>query len=131
MLRAAAWLDGASAVTPDVFPVLANVLWDLPDQRGALVKMVAKYTSAELAEAQDIFDAMAALLAELPAKGAEDYATKVSGVTREIKRAGDKIAGLEKATANSPAGEKINTLRKELERRYVQVRKDAAEALGL
>lgn len=130
ILRAAAWVEGATTVTQEVFPILANVLWTEPTQRASLLKLVAKYASAELAEAQDVYDAMQQLLGELPAKGADDFAQRVTGVTREVKRAVDKITAL-KGTTKGITTERIDALLQDLTRRQAQLKRDVTEALGL
>lgn len=132
VLRAAAWYDGATEVTPDIFPVLAHVLWDLPDQLPKLTQLVAKFASAELAEAQEIYDSIVQLLGELPPEGAADFAQRVTGITRELKVASEKVAGLVKGTAGKPATQaRVTTLRDDLDRRFKDIRRKAATALGL
>jgi len=130
ILRAAAWLEGAAEVTPDVFPVLANVLWDLPDQQSTIATKVARYASAELAEAQEVFDAITQLANELPGADTPEYAQRVSGVTRDMKKAVEKIGTLGKA-AKPAIRVKIEAVGAELDRKYKALREQAAKALGL
>jgi MoxR-like ATPase len=130
ILRATAWLEGAAEVTPDVFPILAHVLWDLPDQQSVISQKVARYASAELAEAQEAFDAIAGLMQELPATDTPEFAQRVTGVTREMKKAQEKIAQLGKA-AKPAIKTKIDAIGAELDRKYKTLREQAAKALGL
>lgn len=131
ILRAVSWLDGSTEVTPESFPILAHVLWETVDQIQKLQQMVAKYTSAELAEATEVHDAMMELVGNLPPKGADDYAAKVSSITRELKRGLERITGFEKNCQGQQSKEKIAGLKKALDGKYKTMRKDAAEALGL
>lgn len=129
-LRAAAWLDGATEVTPDVFPILAHVLWDLPDQQAPIAQAVARFASAELAEAQEVLDAMAQLIQELPGTETPEFAQRVTGVTKELKKATERVKAL--GGASKPAiRKKIDAIATELENRYNTVRARAASALGL
>lgn len=130
ILRATAWLEGASEVTPDVFPVLAHVLWDLPDQQTAIVQKVARYASAELAEAQEVFDAVIQPLGELPGADTPEYAQRVAGVTRDMKKGLEKINMIGK-TAKPAIKVKIEAVAAELDRKYKTLREQAAKALGL
>jgi len=130
ILRATAWLEGATEVTPDVFPILAHVLWDLPDQQSVISQKVARYASAELAEAQEAFDAIAQLMQELPAIDTPEFAQRVTGVTREMKKAQEKIGQLGKA-GKPTIKAKIDAIGAELDRKYKNLREQAAKALGL
>lgn len=130
ILRAVAWFEGDPEVTPDHFPILAHVMWDTPAQIAQINPIVQRYASAELAEVQEIVDAMVGLLQELPAKTDEGYATKVTTMTRELKRAMEKIDGFATAAKDS-AKPKIAALKADLDKRYKQLRRDATAALGL
>lgn len=130
ILRATAWLEGATEVTPDVFPILAHVLWDLPDQQSVISQKVARYASAELAEAQEIFDAVSGLIQELPGSDTPEFAQRVTGVTRELKKAAERIGNVGK-TAKPAIKVKIDAIAQELDRKYKQVRDAASKALGL
>lgn len=129
-LRAAAWLDGATEVTPDVFPVLAHVLWDLPDQQAPIAQAVARFASAELAEAQEVLDAMAQLIQELPGTETPEFAQRVTGVTKELKKATERVKALG-GNAKPAIQKKIAVIATEIETRYNTVRAKAASALGL
>lgn len=130
VLRATAWLDGANEVTPDVFPILAHVLWDTPDQANAIGQMVARYASAELADAQEAFDAVMGLVNELPQPDDANFGSKVTGITREMKRAAEKIQKL-KEGAKPAIATKIGVIGAELDRKFKVIREQAQKALGL
>lgn len=132
ILRAAAWLDGFASVTPDVFPILAHVLWDKPDERTNVIKLVSRYTSAELAEAQEAFDAAMQMLGTLPPDGDEKFGAAVTNVARELKKAQERLGSISaRATAKPNAKARIDSLATEMDARIKDVKKKAAKALGL
>lgn len=130
VLKAEAWLAGDVEVSTDHFPVLANVLWDTPPQITQIHPIVSKYASAELADAQEVVDAMVAYLQEMPTKDSAEYPAKVTGVTKELRKALDKIKALQEAAKDS-AKPKIGALHSDLTKRYKKLREEASEALGL
>lgn len=131
ILRAVAWLDGATEVTPEAFPILAHVLWETTEQISKLTQIVSKYTSAELAEAQEAADAVLELVGGLPPKGSEQYGQQLVAIVRELKRAADRIGKLAKNCAGSQSKARIMTIHADVETRYRALRQDAAAALDL
>ena len=131
ILRATAWLEGATEVTPDTFPVLAHVLWDQVQQQQEIAGMVARYTSTELAEAQEIHDKIVELCQELPKDDDPDFAKRVTGVTREMKQAQTRIAAQAKAATKPAIKAKIEAIAAELDRRYQTIRERTVKAMGL
>lgn len=131
ILRAAAWLDGATEVTAESFPILANVLWETTEQMVKLTKIVSKYTSAELTDAQEVSEAMQELIGSMPAKGTDEYVHRLTNVVRELKRAGEKLAKLEKQCGGAQSKLRIGAIREEIEKKYRGMRQDAAAALDL
>lgn len=131
ILRAAAWLDGATEVTPESFPILAHVLWETTEQISKLTQIVSRYTSAELAEAQEAADAVLELVGGLPSKGTEQYAQQLVSITRELKRAGDRIEKLAKNCAGAQSKARIMAIRADVDVKYKSLRADAAAALDL
>lgn len=131
ILKAVAWLEGSPEVSAECFPILANVLWETVDQVTKLTQLVSKYTSAELSDAQDVHDAMMELLNNLPPKGNDGYAQALVSVTRELKRAADKIVALEKNCSGVQSKAKITVLKNSIAAKYKTLRQDAAAALDL
>lgn len=131
ILKAAAWLDGATEVTPEAFPILAHVLWETTEQISKLMGIVAKYTSAELAEAQEVADTVLELVGNLPQKGTEQYAQQLVSITRELKKAAERIVKLQKNCSGVQSKARIDTIRTEVEQRYNSLKRDAAAALDL
>lgn len=131
ILRAAAWLDGATEVSPESFPILAHVLWETTEQISKLTAIVSKYTSAELAEAQEVADTVLELVGNLPQKGTEQYAQQLVSITRELKKAAERIVKLQKNCSGVQSKARIDTIRTEVESRYNSLKRDAAAALDL
>ena len=131
ILKAAAWLDGATEVTPESFPILANVLWETTEQVAKLTQTVSRYTSAELAEAQECADAILELTGTLPAKGTDQYGQALVSVVRELKRAGERLRRLEKACGGATSKARIGAIALEVETKYKSMKQDAAAALDL
>lgn len=131
ILKASAWLEGSSEVTSEAFPILANVLWETVEQIPKLQQIVSKYTSAELAEAQEAADAVAELLNNLPPKGSEEYGQRLVSITKELKRAHKRITDLHSACKGVQSSAKIAGIAKEIETKYKSLQNDAREALGI
>jgi len=131
VLKASAWMEGATEVTAEAFPILAHVLWETVDQIAKLQQVVSKYTSAELAEAQEIADAILEMVNNLPPKGTEQYAQQLVYTTKEIKKAHKRIVELQNRCKGVQSKAKIDATAKDLLERYNRLRRDAAEALDL
>ncbi len=56
-LKAAAYLDGRNEVAVDDIPVLADCLWEKPDQLPKLAQILGQLASPELGRVMEIFDA--------------------------------------------------------------------------
>lgn len=131
ILKAAAWLDGSSEVTPESFPILANVLWETQEQIAKLTTIVSRYTSAELAEAREAADSVLELIGSLPDKKSEQYGQQLVSIVRELKRAGDRISKLAKSCGGAQSKARIEKISAEVKAKYDQLRADAAAALDL
>jgi MoxR-like ATPase len=131
ILRAAAWFDGSTEVTPESFPILANVLWETTEQIAKLTQIVSKYTSAELAEAQEAADAVLELVGSLPPKGTDEYVRALTSIVRELKRANERITKLEKSCSGAQSKARIRAIAADVESKYKTLRQDAAAALDL
>jgi MoxR-like ATPase len=131
VLKASAWLEGSTEVTPESFPILAHVLWETVEQIPKLQQIVSKYTSAELAEAQEAADAVAELLNNLPPKGSEQYAQQLVSITKELKRAHKRITDLHSVCRGVQSKAKIAGIASDIEGKYKGLQADAREALGI
>lgn len=131
VLKASAWLEGATEVTPESFPILAHVLWETTEQIAKLQQIVSKYTSAELAEAQEVADSVLELLNNLPPKGTEQYATMLVTITKELKKAHKRVLDLHTACRGVQSKQRIGVIAGDVLNRYNTIRRDAATELGL
>ena len=131
ILRAVSWLDGATEVTTEAFPILACVLWETPDQIVKLRQTVARFSAPQLAEAQEVYDTVRGLMATLPATDSDDYAPRVTAVIRELKNAGTKLGTLAGECVGRPSADKIAGMRSELGALHKTLRDSAREAMGL
>lgn len=131
ILKAAAWIEGANEVTPEAFPILAHVLWETTEQIAKLTQIVSRYTSAELAEAQEVADTVLELVGNLPQKGSDQYAQQLVSITRELKKAGERISKLAKNCSGVQSKARIETIKQDVDTRYNALKRDAAAALDL
>jgi MoxR-like ATPase len=131
ILRAVAWLEGATEVTPETFPILSAVLWETTDQVSKLTTLVARYTSAELAEMQELMDAMSAMVGSLPPKGSDDFGGIAAKVVKEMKKGLERLRDLHGRCGGAQSRMKIAAAEVELKSRLAAVHRDATEAFGL
>lgn len=131
ILRAVSWLEGATEVTSESFPILACVLWETPDQIVPLRQSVARFSAPQLAEAQEAFDLVCGLASNLPGTDHDDYAPRVTAVIREMKNAATKLGTLQGECMGRPSGEKIGQMKVELADIQKRLRDQARDAMGL
>ena len=65
LLRAKAWLNGRSEVTPYEFPVLSYVLWNKPEDIVEVETLLADYAPIEASKINAVIDAMKPHLSQL------------------------------------------------------------------
>lgn len=135
ILRASAWLDGCTEVTQETFPILAHVLWQEVVQIDEIRKLVAKYTSSELASAQEAFDAMSELISQIPQR-VDDATAEAANkmyprILRELGKAADLTKKLGEECASAQSKARIERLHKELVIKKDDLKRTATEALGL
>ena len=131
ILRAVAWLDGVTEVSQEAFPILAHVLWETTEQISKLTQTVSKYTSAELSEAQEVADTVLELVGNLPQKGSDQYAQQLVSITRELKKAAERIGKLSKNCQGIQSKARIAALQADVDSKYNSLKRDAAAALDL
>lgn len=130
LVRAAAWLEGDTVATTDHMPVLAEALWNVPDERIKVTRAVAEFANPQVMQAQELYDAIAAHMDALPAEDAPGYVQQVVTANREIKVCAAKLQELEdKATGSSK--KKVERMRMDLDKRAKAVREAARKALGV
>jgi MoxR-like ATPase len=125
LLRAAAYLDGATAADPENFPALSHALWDKPEQRAPISAIVAQSVSPELAEATKRYDDVTSAVAPMIAKGGPD----ASRALAEIERAGKALKEqYKKARKGSRASTKIREMVERLAKLHQETVAKASKA---
>lgn len=130
LLRAAAWLDGLSEVSPEHLAVLAHALWNQPEQAPKVAAACARFASAELADAQRAFDGLVEVLAKLPPTSDPAFEAKAPSTRRELGKGVQKLRALQ-AQASPASARKIGALVGELEARSAELRDAVAKMLDL
>ena len=108
ILKASAWLAGDSVVDELHFDVLVHGLWDEPNQRAKVQKVVSKTASPLLAEALSAHDAIMEAHDGLPTSGSAKDAGGVT-VNQEMQTAAKQIAAIS-ARATGPTKDRIEVL---------------------
>ncbi len=130
VLRAAAWLDGDTEVSSDVLGDLADMMWSEAAQRPLLVAALAPFQQGDAKEAEDIRDAVRALIAKLPATEAERMGALTRAAT-EGRTAEEKVNRLLARAKEGRGKEKIRKVRDQLIADLVPLRAEARERLRL
>ena len=99
VLQAQAWLNGHAAVDSSDLAILADILWDAPEQRAQVAKAVLQLVSPYDQEAQDVLDdALEAYTTAMNAPEEQQTAVGLEANTA-LKAAAKKLAAIrEKAT---------------------------------
>lgn len=126
LMRAAAYLDGAAEVTRAQIDVLADALWQTPEQRARVTALCLQHAAPEIAKAQEIHDAVSELAAGLPAAetATEAFLAKAPAVSAELKRAGEKIGEIERGCTGRTAA-RIARLRLALDATRAKIKAEA------
>lgn len=129
-LRANAWLSGDPEVTDDHFAILADCMWDDPEQRREVSMTVQGFCGQCVADALKCHDALIDLINKLP-QNAEARKQEVSKVSREGKRAEEELDRLLTEATSVTNQKAIKKLQEQLKQALIPVRKEARAALGL
>jgi len=129
-LRANAWLSGDSQVTEDHFGILADCLWDEPEQRRDLAAAVQTYCGQAVADAVAVHDALVDLIRALPPSG-DSRLTAAGRVVREGKRALEQLATAATGASSASTQATIAKLRSGLEAELQPLRQEVQKGLGL
>lgn len=92
LAKAAAWLDGATAVLPEHLEVLTDSLWTTPDQRSTVAQAVAKQAVPDVEEAQRLLDIAVANEAAYPYDRIADMLGEAARLNREVKATVERLA---------------------------------------
>ncbi len=127
LVRAVAHIDGRSSTEPDDLEILENVLWQKPDERTNVSRVIQKTVSPDGAKAVELLDSARDILARLPTPGSlED-----GEMTKRLGGANKEIATIIKSLSALPAGRKVSAAKIEVAAIKAKVAKLAAKACGI
>lgn len=110
LVRAEAWLAGATAASPYHLGVLTSCLWNTPDQIDTVRGEVMKIAGAEVLAAERAVSAATGLLSGLPADNAKDFVERASAVREELKKALTKLGEIRGKVTDPGAKARIGQL---------------------
>lgn len=135
LVKANAWLSGDTEASDEHMGVLADVLWDHPEQREAVAKIVGDASAGVVGEASKVRDLVLELIEKLPDAPAggpdQDYQNKLVACNKEGNRALKKLTDLVNACKNPRKVQKIKAMHTQLDNSLAPVRSAARNALGL
>jgi len=135
LVKANAWLSGDEEAGEEHMGVLADVLWDSPEQREVVAKVVGGISSGAVGEASKVRDLVLNLVKQLPAAPAsgptKEYQDALVAANKEGKRALGKLKGMAEGLKNQAKADKIRAMMVQLEEALAPVRESARQALGL
>jgi MoxR-like ATPase len=129
-LRANAWLSGDTEVSDDHFTVLADCLWDDPEQRREVAVAVQAFCGQQVGEALKIHDSIVELINNLP-PGGKEREGQVTRVTAEGRRADEELARLQGDVTSDGNKRAIERLQAQLTAALAPIRKETMKSLGL
>lgn len=129
-LRANAWLSGDTEVTEDHFSVLADCLWEEPEQRREVAVTVQTFCGQGVGDALRVHDALVELITQMPMDPTARL-NEISKVTREGKRAEEELARLIVDATSTSNKNAIEKLQAQVAASLVPLRKEARTALGI
>jgi len=134
LVKANAWLSGDVEASEDHMGVLADVLWDHPDQRESVAAIVGNVASGVVGDATKIQDLVLELVQKLPQDGnAQDqnFQAQLVACNKEGNNAIRKLRGLRDQVKNDRKRAKIDAMISKIEGALGPVREQARQALGL
>ncbi len=129
LMKAAAWLAGDAICGLDSMDVLPSALWNVPDQKAKIAKIVTRHIAPELATATELYDAAVELVETLPKADAPGYVDKIRSVHSEIKVAWKNLSEIENASVKGVRA-KIAGLRLSLEAELAKLRALGRQAVS-
>lgn len=134
LLKANAWMSGDSEVHDEHFSVLADALWNEPEQRGVVAAAVQQIAASAAGEAQRISDqALGEInqLPERPEKMTPDYQNKLVALNREGNRALQKLKDLANKARSPRQQQAVEVCVNRLQEALGPLRLMTRESLGL
>lgn len=134
LVKANAWISGDTEATEDHMGVLADALWDHPEQREIVARVVGSIASGVLGSALKIQDTVLDLVSKLP-QGASDtdqqYQNVLVACNKEGNNAIKKLRLLAGNMKNERKRLKIEAMVTSIETALAPVRENARRAMGL
>ncbi len=126
LIRAHAWLRGASVATPDDLAILEHVLWDAPDQRQDVARAVLGIVSPLALEIRKVMDSARDIYTTALAAPEErevlDARAQLKGLARSLTEMRDRVAASGRSTTDVQAAlDQLNQLGDELFRTKLQI----------
>jgi len=126
LLRAHAWLRGATVATADDLAILEHVLWDAPDQRPEVARTVLGVVSPLALEIRKVMDSAHAIYTTALAASEErevlDARAQLKGLARSLTEMRDRAAASGRSPADVQAAlDQLNQLGTELFRAKLQI----------
>lgn len=130
LVKASAWLDGASEATEEHFGILSACLWNEVDQAEKVAAAVSRFASAELLTATQVFDACIGLVRSLPPQGDDDYTARATPVVRELKKGVERLDQLAASTKSPNAKKKMAKMRADVSAAGKEIVEATKKAMG-
>ncbi len=135
LVKANAWMSGDAEAGEEHMGVLADVLWDAPEQREAVAKVVGGISSGQVGEAAKVRDLVLTTVQNLPVPPVsgptKEYQDALVAANKEGKRAITRLKAMADNLKNASKAAKIRAMVEQVEGALGPVRESARQALGL
>lgn len=115
ILRAFAWLQGATEVAPFHLAILKDLLWNTPEEIEPVRIEVTKLAGFEILQAEKILDTMTQALAGLPAETDSTFVNQASALRNDLKQAISKIDTLTEKASDPASKARIGQIRAKIQ----------------
>jgi MoxR-like ATPase len=122
VLRAAAWLDGETEVGMDHLQILRFGLWNKPEERPAVVAVLAQLDRTHVQKASEIIDDALRAYAQRPVS-ASSSTSELTALTEKIKAAAVNVKGILDGAKSKRVAERIQPKLAELGKAYDDCKK--------
>jgi MoxR-like ATPase len=129
VLRAAAWLDGETEVGMDHLQVLRFGLWNKPEERPAVVAVLAQLDRTHVQRASELIDDALRAYAQRPVS-ASTSTSELTALTEKIKAAAMQVKSILDGAKSKRVAERIQPKLIELQTAYNDCKKAAIARLG-
>lgn len=129
VLRAAAWLDGETEVGMDHLQILRFGLWNKPEERPAVVAVLAQLDRTHVQKASEIIDDALRAFAQRPVS-ATTSATELTALVEKIGDAARKVQQILEGAKSKRVTERIQPKLKELGAAYAECKKAVTQRIA-